>query len=59
VSSAIAAANKIGATRSCGSSTSRATGMSASIRTGTPEHSSQVSRSLRPIPSERVSGGAG
>ena len=58
VTSAIPAANSVGATRSFGSATSRATGIRASITIGTPEQSSQVSVSRGPIPSERASGGA-
>ena len=56
--SAAPAANQIGAIRSFGSDTSRPTGISATIRIGTPEHSTHVSSSRGPMPSERASGGA-
>ena len=52
------AANQIGAISSFGSVTSRPTGISATIRIGTPEHSTHVSSSRGPMPSERASGGA-
>ena len=55
---AAAAANQIGAIRSFGSVTSRPTGISATIRIGTPEHSTHVSSSRGAMPSERASGGA-
>ena len=58
VASAIPAANSVGAISASGSWTSRPTGISASVRIGTPEHSSQVSSRRGPIPSERASGGA-
>ena len=57
-SSAAPAANQIGAISSSGSVTSRPTGISATMRIGTPEHSTHASNSRGAMPSERASGGA-